>query len=989
MIINKRKIHHYYINPLFYLYPMNRCFIISLLLVCYCNLYSQNSIGIPQIDNFSNTEFHAGRQTWDIKQDKSGRMYFANNEGLLTYDGYYWRLYPQPNKSILRSIAIRDEKIFAGGQDEIGYYSPGPNGDLVYTSLKSLMPPAYKNFTDVWDIEIFQESIFFRSWNAIYEYKNQSIHAFPAAWGWQNMKLAGKQLIAQDKKGGLFKYVNDGWQPLHAVVPNTGFEITGIVPLNNDSLLVSSLRDGLFVLYNGVLTKKNTSADKQFIKDHIYSFDKINNHEFIVGTSSAGCLIMNDRGEVVQQIGREEGLQNKNVLSVFVDREHNIWAGLDNGISFIGYNAAIKFIKPDKPNELTGYAARVFDNKLYIATSDGVYMAPLSNEINKDISFSKSNFELVKNSGGQTWQLNEVNHQLLLGHNNGSFLIQNNVAQQLTSDAGIWLFVPTSSIFPAKIILGGSYAGLTIYEYANNSFAKNKALKGLYESLRFLAIDNNNQIWASHPYRGIYKIHMAPDYSSFTTKLYTAADGLPSTFRNYVFRIKNRVVFATEKGLYEYYAATGKFIPSPFLYNIFGNMVIQYINEDADGNLWFCSDKKIGVAIYQSDKKKYRVNYFSELTGKILSGFENINPVSAENILIAANDGIIHLNYKKYIENNQKLNVVLTQVKSFGNKDSVIFGGYHVQPDSAALQQRNATEPTISIKNNSLHFEFSSPSFGPKKNISYSYQLEGYDTKWSEESSKTEKDYTNLPNGSYVFKVKAFDNLGNESEVVTYSFIISPAWYNTIWAYNLYTLIAVVLFYLMSRWQKKKMAVQKKKYEDEQKRLIYIHQLEVEHNEKQIIELQNAQLVNDVIYKNKELAEASMHLVERSDALLKVKNELQQIYKKTGGNYDIKKAIQLVNNLEETNTDWEKFAQHFNEINNNFLKKLKTRFPNLTNTDLKICAYLQLKLSTKEIAQLMNLALRGVEISRYRLRKKLQLSPGESLVEFLHKINDQ
>jgi DNA-binding CsgD family transcriptional regulator len=72
----------------------------------------------------------------------------------------------------------------------------------------------------------------------------------------------------------------------------------------------------------------------------------------------------------------------------------------------------------------------------------------------------------------------------------------------------------------------------------------------------------------------------------------------------------------------------------------------------------------------------------------------------------------------------------------------------------------------------------------------------------------------------------------------------------------------------------------------------------------------------------------------------------------------------------------------FDEINNDFLKKIKGLYPQLTSTDLKLCAYLQLNMSSKEIAQLMNISLRGVEISRYRLRKKLQLPTEKSFVEF-------
>jgi ligand-binding sensor domain-containing protein len=957
-----------------------------LFLVFCLDSWSQNTIGLPQIINFSNNTFQGGTQTWDIRQDATGRMYFANNEGLLTYDGSYWKLYPQPNKTILRSIALDKNRIYAGGQDEIGYYAPDSHGILQYTSLKNLIAKKYSTFTDVWEIEVFKESVFFRTWDRIFEYKNDAIQTYPAESGWEIMKKTGNKLIAHDKKRGLFQFINNEWQPLGPESSAPWFEVTGLVALDNDSLLVSSLQDGLYIYHKGVLTKKFTGADNDFIKSHIYCFEQINSTEFVAGTTSEGCLVINTDGHVVQQIARPEGLQNNNVLSVFLDKDHNLWTGLDNGISFIAYNAAIKYIKPGKPDELSGYSARVYDNALYVATSDGAYVAPLS-QSSKDLSFSKGDFLKLKNSVGQTWRLDEINNQLLMGHHNGGFLIRQNEAIQLTSGSGAWIFLPTTSVYPAKNILTGTYGGLSMLEYSGNKFINLGEIKGMNESLRFLAIDNDNIVWASHPYRGVYKITLAPDGRSFTYELFTEKDGLPSTLRNNVFRVKNRVVFATEKGIYEFDATKKRFEKSALLFGIFGNTMIQYLNEDEDGNIWFCAGKRIGVVSFTGDQHIPALTYFPELAGKILAGFENIYPYNKENIFIASTVGIIHLNYAKYITGNLKPDILLTQVKMSGKSDSLIFGGYvHHGYDSSGSSIGNV-DLRFPNSNNSFHFEFSSPAFGLQNNIHYSYQLKGYDRGWSAPTTKTEKEYTNLPDGHYTFVVKAYDNLGNESDAVSYSFVIAPAWYKTVWAYLIYAVLLLAVIFIVSRWQKRKFNRQQLRFEEEQKRLKYIHQLEVEKNEKEIIQLQNEKLINEVIYKNKELADVSMHLVERSDALIKVKDELQRLHKKTGGNHDVKQAIELVNEIEKNNSSWEQFAAHFDEINNDFIKKLKTKFPALTSTDLKVCTYLQLKLASKEIAQLMNISVRGVEISRYRLRKKLQLATGQTLNDFLSEIH--
>ncbi|MFT3749649.1 MAG: triple tyrosine motif-containing protein [Agriterribacter sp.] len=964
-----------------------KVFLLSLaILLLSINVAAQNTIGLPLVANFNNTIYKGGTQTWDIKQDKSGRMYFANNEGLLIYDGSYWKTYAQPNKTILRSVALDGERIYAGGQDEIGYFAPDEHGVLRYTSLIPLLPKGQEKFTDVWEIEIFKGSVFFRTWNWIFEYKGNAVYGHSALSGWHILKKVGDRLIAQDKKNGIFEFTGGKWQPLLKDAEAPAFEITGIALLGNDSLLLSTLGDGLYIYHKGSLTRKKTSLDDNFIKSHIYCFEQINNNEFIAGTTSQGCVILNAAGTVVQKIARAEGLQNNNVLCAFIDRQQNLWLGLDNGISFIGYSAPIKYIKPQAPEELSGYSIKIFNDQLYIGTSDGAYVAPLSVTA-RDLSFSKGIFQKIENSNGQVWRFDEVNRQLLMGHHNGSFLISKNKAQKITGESGSWLFMPLSSIYPSQNVLVGTYAGLTMLDFKHNDFVNAGEIKGMYESLRFLAIDNSNVIWASHPYRGIYKIILSPDKKSFTYSLYTEKEGLPSTFRNNVFRVKNNIVFATEKGIYEFDEQQNRFVKSHLLYNLFGDLTIQYLNEDEEGNIWFCSGKKMGVISYKNERAQ--LVYFPELEGKILSGFESIYPYNSENIFIASNTGIIHLNYKKYIAGNVVPDILITQIKLTGKKDSVIYDGFLNAPADSSNTNKENRLLHFNDADNSFHFEFSSPAYGLSNNISYSYQLKGYDQQWSTPTLKTEKDYTNLPEGSYTFKVKALDNFGNLSPEVSYSFVINHPWYKTPWAYTVYTLLLVGLGYAGYKWQQQQLNRQLQKFEEEQKRLRYIHQLEVEKNEKEIIKLQNEKLINEVIYKNKELADVSLHLVERTDALVKVKDELQRLQKKTGGNLDVKRVIQLVDEIEKNDANWEQFAVHFDEINNDFIKKLKKRFPLLTSTDLKVCAYLQLKLASKEIAQLMNISVRGVEISRYRLRKKLQIPAKQTLNDFLNDIHLQ
>ena len=277
--------------------------------------------------------------------------------------------------------------------------------------------------------------------------------------------------------------------------------------------------------------------------------------------------------------------------------------------------------------------------------------------------------------------------------------------------------------------------------------------------------------------------------------------------------------------------------------------------------------------------------------------------------------------------------------------------------------------------------------------IVYSYYMEGFDKEWSDWSKKTEKDYTNLPAGDYKFQVKAKNNFGSESAINSYSFSVLPPWYQTRWAYLVYALLFFGIVYLIYARQQKIFLKQQVKHEEEQKRLQYLHQLEIEKSEKQIVTLKNKNLQAEIEHKNTELASVAMHLVQKGELLSNIKEELMRLKKATNGethlNGDYKKLIHILGEEDKMDKDWEHFAAHFDKVHSNFLKTLKASHPTLSAHELKLCAYLLMNLSSKEIAQLMNISVRGVEISRYRLRKKFKISTETNLFNYLLEFSTQ
>jgi len=950
---------------------------LTILLLFPLAIEAQNTIGLPEIINYSKNQYNAGAQNWDIRQDKQGIIYMANNEGLLSFDGKSWLLYPLPNKTIVRSVLIGDDgKIYVGGQDELGYFLPNRSGKLVFTSLINAIPELERNFGDVWDIVSFKKGVYFRTANKIFRFFAGKTAVFTAPGEFAHLEIANDRLIVHDYKVGLLYFDKNKLVPLGSA-DNGGIQIpkgdgvTAILPIGENISILTTLKNGLYLLRQNQLEKIGAANNALLANERIYAATSINNEWIALATTNGGVYIIDHTGNIIQRFTRTEGLQNNNVLSIFLDKEKNLWLGLNNGIDFIANNSAIKNISPQL-NEESGYAAMVQNNQLYLGTSNGLFVVPLQPA--KDISFSKGNFTLVNNTRGQNWGLQQLNGKLLLGHHEGAFEIKGQTAIPFSNYAGFWNFTSYRSG-----IIAGNYKGLLYIDGTTQT-----PIPNFNESSRFVAVDALKNTWVSHPYHGVFKI----DSNQLVTT-YGKDQGLPSSLNNHVFLIKNKISIATSKGVYQYNKETNLFEPDGFFLNLLGNKSIRYLKEDREGNIWFIHEKNIGVIDLTAEQPQ--VIDIPELKNKMLSGFEMIYPVDESNIFLGGERGFYHINYRKYKKNTPALNVQVRSLKIGNNLDSLVFGGYFNRLDLPAIQLEDRI-PLIDYNHNSIRIDFAASQHGYMNNLEYSFRLKGLEKDWSTWSNRTAKEYTNLFNGKYIFEVKARNNLGVESAIATYSFEILAPWYRSIWALGIYIIVGISALFLLYYWQKKKFVQQQFRFEAEQQKLVYIHELELSKTDGELAALRNEKLEADLNFKNTELASSAMHLVKKGELLTKIKTELSQITKKIDNEYaitELKKMIKTLGEDEQLDEEWEYFTKHFDKVHSNFIVSLKAVHPNISNNEIKLCAYLRMNLTTKEIAQLMNISVRGVEISRYRLRKKLNLATEVNLFNYLIAIGNE
>jgi ligand-binding sensor domain-containing protein/DNA-binding NarL/FixJ family response regulator len=961
---------------------MKQLFIILLLPVFS---FSQNTIGFPDVINYYRQNYQGGLQNWDIDQDpKSGLIYFANNEGLLSFDGKYWRLYPLPNKTIVRSVKIDPSgKIFVGGQDELGFFSPDRTGSLIYNSLLPQIPEKDRIFGDIWDIVQFNKEVFFRSSEKIIRFTGRTTISYPAPNEWAYLGESNNQLYAHDLKRGIFKYVNETWQPIEVLnhLPEND-PVTGILTGSNGQLFITTLKKGIYIWNNQTITPHPSSNNRLFAEERIYGARKVDEQWIALATNNRGLYVIDQDANIIQHFSKKEQLQNENVLSLFVDNQKNLWLGLDNGIDLIAYNSAIKHIKPQM-QDFSGYATLIHNGNLYAGTSNGLYMTALDNV--PDLSFSKGIFQQVENTKGQTWSLSEINNRILLGHHEGAFVIEGNRAQSISSEPGFWNFTPTSSIFPTNELIGGHYKGIRFFNPSGKSFIPSQNISGFEESSRYLTIDQNGNFWVSHPYHGVFRINRQKE-NRFAVQTYTKDRGLPSTLNNHVFRIKNEIVVGATDGVYQYNASRDFFEPSEFYRNLLGNISIRYLKEDKEGNIWFIHEKKLGVI--DMTEEKPQVIYLPELNHKMLSGFESFYSLNENNLFLGGEKGFYHINYAKYKKNIPSLSVQIRRVTISEKKDSLLYGGYVFIPEN---KERVKIEPEIHHQWKTIRFEFSTTLFGYQSNLEYSYRLKGFDKEWSEWSNRTDKEYTNLNPGTYVFEVKVRNNLGNESETSAYHFTILPPWYKSNWSKTIYFILIGTIFYYLYRWQTRRFNLQVQKLKKEQERQKYIHELEKNKTESELVALRNEKLEAEINFQHSEIASSAMHLVKKGELMSKLKSELMQLMKKLNNeevNAELKKLIKSLSEDEQIDQEWENFTKHFDKVHSDFVTHLKKIHPQLTSNELKLCTYLRMNLSTKEIAQLTNISVRGVEISRYRLRKKMGIGSEISLFDYLMELQN-
>jgi len=916
--------------------------------------FSLHSQLLPPIQSYLPKDYNGANQNWMITQSKDKEIFFANSSGLLTFNGSRWNMFFSANGSIVRSAKYIGNRVYTGAYQDFGYWEKTNKGDYAYISLAKKSKLIIDNDEEFWDVLDYDDWVIFQSLTRLIMFNkvSEKIEFFDPGEDISNSFIVNSRLYFT-LKSGLYTFENRDKlllsdDPRLINYKNSHHIVSMFSNKGNLLLLTDELK--FFELYpNGILIPSNISPNLLNEGTTVYSAIRLIDNGFAIGTVGQGLILLDDKGSYLNTIDKSRGIGNNTVLSIFEDLNSNIWLGLDNGISVINSKSPFQIFNDYDGALGTVYASKHYDDFIYIGTNQGLFYKKHN---------SKDPFKLIENTSGQVWNLSVINNQLFCGHNEGAFQVYKDKALKISKTAGSWTFkaIPGS----ANLILEGSYTGFNVLEKTNSKWKVRNKIKGFNTSSRLFEIANNNKVIVSHGYKGVYSLSFSKNFQDLiNVKTYTsvAIGGNVS-----LAKFDGDIYYNYEKGFYKYNSELDNFEKDIFLSNLSSKELINgIIINDESKKLWMFSKSYMHYMAkdFVSNERKIKSVLFPEKLRKTV--FENISITKDKHYIVGTNNGYIDFNLDAYVKEIPE--IIIEKVESSDINNITV-----------ALNLFNTGE--LDYNYNNVKISFNTRNYQKFQTIKYEYYLEGYLDQWSSLTEKSEVSFNNLKPNDYEFKVRAYFGGVLSSDEKVFKFSIQPPWYLSNFMITNYILILLISVFLINK-------VYVNYYRLKEAKIIKINQnkLELKEIEKRqaLMFIENNKLHDDIEGKNRELAISTMSMIKKNQFLSKIKSDLKLI----DSSEKIFSVIKMIDRNLNNKDDWKFFEEAFNNADKDFLKKVKQTHPTLTNNDLRLCAYLRLNLSSKDIAPLLNISLSSVEIKRYRLRKKMNLTHNEGLTDHL------
>jgi len=923
-------------------------------LIIIFSLFSSPVVGQPTIGHAFLDAFQGKcgalekSQIWQITSGINDYLFFASNNGLGIYDGVRWEVIPSKEFLIIRSLYYdaSTKILFSGAVNQFGRWEMGSDGMFEYT-------PLWKNTKSNSTIDFWKaaspdsNNIYFQAHQLIIKYNipAQTFISIYPQQSFRHLSVTGKRVFVQDGNTLCEIDSNNNLTPITDVTDR----IMSINQESNGALVIFLEHQGAFYLSDSSkLIPINIKTNTVLNKYKIFSCHAVND-QFFIGTTQNGLYVLDSACTILQNVSEAAMLPSTTVLSAYIDKENNIWMGLDEGVAVLYQGRSERFFSPSPAIGNIHNIVKV-NNQVFIGTNTGLYEMHSGGECT-----------LIEGTTGPVWSMHNIAGKLVYTHDLGVFSLERNIPECIHSEGATSLIQinPDSDDY-----ISSDYYGLSYYKLIKGKLTYIAKIRNYEENVRRLQIDKYGYLWAIIPRKGFLRIQLSDDKLTVTnTKMYYTP--LETTPYLLISILDGNLIFSNGEMPFRYDIRLDSLVEDRYASSIFQLCGPNLTNFSQFKNLfWYQSPNDIGYVTRDGGHPEKYSGIFSNIYNKRIE--PNISKLDNNVYVIGYQNGISYYQLNKYVQNHLQIRIV----KAYGAGDPI----YH-----------NRKEPYFELPFNKHNISIYPTHLNPDRLIEY--RIPELDTIWKTERIEDVLTITWLESGKYTVQLR---NKGDfESPSQELFVIVDRLWLLSSWMIFVYVLCFMGILLLIFLYFKRKTA--KEKLRLEQSKLKKLEELEnINLKQKQhISELEKEKLKIELREKDKQLAIITMNDAKRNNFLIDLKNNISSLQSGEGASNGmlIKQAVKKIDSELNSKEGWALFEQYFDSIFDGLLDRLAAKYPQLTQSDLRLCAYLKLNLSNKEIAGLLNISYRSVEMAKYRLRKKLDLEPNDNFSSLLSEVS--
>ncbi len=830
--------------------------LLTLLLSICCSLSPLSSHAqtlLPEMTTFPPSTYNAHNQALCVQTLHDGRTAFGTVRDVFIHDGETFRHIPLEGGKVVFSMdRAPGDRLFVGGQNLMGVIEPDSSGFLNYRSLQHLLPDSLKDFGIIWNtLRTEKGAVYFNSHDHIFLYQNDTLKVIHPENQFYRLYHPDSRPITLDVDNGLFRLRGTEKEYLKGsrdLPPEREIHSILRTPKDSGKWTVFIGKHGLFHYDPGQGKIKSYPDDPEYVPEggwagaKIYTACRLNPKKnpygaaFAVGTDHQGIFLLNEKGKIALQLGEEEGIPAEQVWSVAQEEGGDLWAATDNGIALV--HTGVPFtVAPEEllfSRNVGDISRPTPDSPLFLATNQGIYRWEEKSEGFTLVEGTKARctdfLPFPENIAPSAPNENKTKHEgpsslLVTGTHAGILSIdltsgKEGPPQKAEEILSVYCRSLTQLPFQANdgetpLVLAGGRDGLFVFSPGVLS-EKGKteprlAIKKIPEGINTVGADrmgggpDSLRLWASMRTKGVLEVTVDTSFSGYRTTHYDTTDGLPKgPIRVFPDSSGKGVVFGSDKGLYAF--QNDRFVPYCHYGKIFcdGSRQIFRLKKGLNGELWINDWKGGRIKHLLPGKETFHIDSIL-FRGLDIGGIKAIHP-EKEQVWLGGPEGLASYHPGVEDDHDRPWDCLIRKVS--GSGDSLLFGGNLPAEDTSI---EGVLELPYSM--NRLEFHYAAPFTDEQEKVTYSHRLVGFDTAWSKWSDQTRKEYTNIPEGNYTFKVKAKNVYGVESSTSKYRFTVRPPWYRTWTAYGCYSLTGFGLIWLLIRLNSRRLAAQKQRLE--------------------------------------------------------------------------------------------------------------------------------------------------------------------------------